>query len=175
MSTVVILLKRFWSSIRNIRNLSSIPSQVIHFSLQFRCCRVIQSSVFLIIRNDWFYRCHLFRINSLKLVFFFLKVPSSAVSCFHDGKQYLYLACRDGFVRIYDCQYKALILPVIEGPKRKALVCMKVSKDKVMTCFCSITRLSLIETRHKFNWNRYFIRSNESSWWDWFNSLNYST
>lgn len=109
------------------------------------------------------------------MFFFFLKVPSSAVSCFHDGKQYLYLACRDGFVRIYDCQYKALILPVIEGPKRKALVCMKVSKDKVMTCFCSITRLSLIETRHKFNWNRYFIRSNESSWWDWFNSLNYST
>ena len=86
--------------------------------------------------------------NYLSFIFFFFTrcfyyylflnyslVPSPAVSCFHDGKQYLYLACRDGLVRIYDCQHKTMILPVIDGPKKEALVCMKVSKDKVMT-FC---------------------------------------
>jgi len=61
-----------------------------------------------------------------------ISMPSPAVSCFHDGKQYLYLACRDGLVRIYDCQHKTMILPVIDGPKKEALVCMKVSKDKFL-------------------------------------------
>ena len=60
-----------------------------------------------------------------------VSVPSSCISCQHDGKTFLYLGCKDGHIRVYDTE-KQEFIGSVSGCSKSYLAAMVLSADMVL-------------------------------------------